>query len=603
MQPDLKLSLQLAEMEAQAQTILAPRFVPQVPHPRQRMFLDLKAEEILFGGMAGGGKSSSLLMKALQYVDVPGYAAIIFRRTLTDLKLAGALLDRSHHWLASTPARWNGDSKRWTFPSGATLSFGYLEHENDKFRYQSAEFQGVFFDELSQFTDSQYLYLFSRLRRPAMPCVTCGDRLELKPLEGVWVHEEGSDGDADHLAQPDQSVLGQYPRSHERNLSVFDVPLQMASGTNPGGVGSEWVRERFIPDDFMPEDAIDPKVWTKAGIGSDEQPFKTFFVPSRLEDNAYADQKSYGRMLSKLGRVEYAQLAKGDWTITAVGRMRFDADAIAKFTPRRGTDGELFIDSDSKGTIPGVPPIFFRPQEGGATSIWKPPERGHLYAAGADTAEGKDANKGQGTAKGDWSVCQIRDADSGEQVARFRGRVRERAFAVQLWMILTWYNRAFLVPEIGGGYGRAMLDHLVLDLMYPMAHIYRRSGNTAGASPLNIEIDDLGWPTGATTRPRLVSALDTAILTHSIETYDPITLNEYRSFEVSKAGKDEARTGTHDDAVMADALCVIGIQEFPPMLRRAQALTRPQIVKYAVPQGNAAQMEAQRLMDERRRRM
>lgn len=459
------------------------------------------------------------------------------------------------------------------------------------------------FDELSQFTDTQYLYLFSRLRRPAMPCATCQQPLEMILRNGVWIHEDVLDPEDDHVAQPDPSKMQEYPRSAERNLTVFDIPLEMGSGTNPGGIGAEWVRDRFIPDDFMPEDAIEPKIWVKSGIGSDEKPFKTHFVPSRLEDNPFADRKSYERMLGKLGRVEYAQLAKGDWTIAAVGRMRFDADSIAKFTPRRGTDGELFIDSDSKGTIPGVPPIFFRPQEGGATSIWKAPERGHLYAAGADTAEGKDANKGQGTAKGDWSVCQIRDADSGEQVARFRGRVRERAFAVQLWMILTWYNRAFLVPEIGGGYGRAMLDHLVLDLMYPMAHIYRRSGNTAGASPLNIEIDDLGWPTGATTRPRLVSALDTAILTHSIETYDPITLNEYRSFEVSKAGKDEARTGTHDDAVMADALCVIGIQEFPPMLRRAQALTRPQIVKYAVPQGNAAQMEAQRLMDERRRRM
>ena len=41
-------------------------------------------------GAAGGGKSSALLMGALQFVEVPGYAAIIFRRTLADLKLPGA---------------------------------------------------------------------------------------------------------------------------------------------------------------------------------------------------------------------------------------------------------------------------------------------------------------------------------------------------------------------------------------------------------------------------------------------------------------------------------------------------------------------------------
>lgn len=140
-------------------------YCPQIPEPKQDLFLSLNCEEALFGGAAGPGKSSALLMAALQYVEVPGYSAIMFRRTYKDLAHPGALMDRLGEWLRPTAARWNEQKKQWRFPSGAVIEFGHLEHETDKFEYQSAEFHAVFFDELSQFSESQYTYLFSRLRR------------------------------------------------------------------------------------------------------------------------------------------------------------------------------------------------------------------------------------------------------------------------------------------------------------------------------------------------------------------------------------------------------------------------------------------------------
>lgn len=140
-------------------------WAPHQPQAKQRAFMDLECQEALFGGAAGGGKSDALLLDALQYVNEPDFAGILFRRTHTDLALPGALLDRSHEWLAGTDAHWDGQHKRWTFPSGATLSFGYLDGPRDHFRYQSAEFQYIGFDELSQFAEAQYRYMFSRLRR------------------------------------------------------------------------------------------------------------------------------------------------------------------------------------------------------------------------------------------------------------------------------------------------------------------------------------------------------------------------------------------------------------------------------------------------------
>lgn len=122
----------------------------------------------MFGGAAGGGKSSALLMAAMQYVDVPGYSAILFRRTYADLALPGALMDRFKSWIAGQDdIHWNANSYVATFPSGARISFGYLNNTNDYLRYKGSEFQFIGMDEVTEIRENDYRYLFSRLRRPA----------------------------------------------------------------------------------------------------------------------------------------------------------------------------------------------------------------------------------------------------------------------------------------------------------------------------------------------------------------------------------------------------------------------------------------------------
>lgn len=228
-------------------------YIPHEPTVTQDAFLWLSHQESFYGGAAGGGKSDALLMAALQYVDYPDYSAILLRKTFTELNLDGAIMDRSHKWLAHTDASWNGSDNRWTFPSGARLQFGYLKNIKDRVRYQSAEYQYIGCDELTAFDEGDYRFMFSRLRRAA-----------------------GS-----------------------------PIPIRMRSASNPGGIGGKWVKARFIEPYRQMLIARQ-----KGEIGAS---IKRPFVPARLSDNPHVDQEAYINALMELEPELIAQLLDGDW--------------------------------------------------------------------------------------------------------------------------------------------------------------------------------------------------------------------------------------------------------------------------------------------------
>ncbi|MEM4407894.1 MAG: phage terminase large subunit [Candidatus Caldarchaeum sp.] len=268
-------------------------------HPKQRWFLALEDLEVMYGGAAAGGKSQALLAAALQYIDVPGYSALILRRTYSDLALPGALMDRAAQWLNETEMIKRDGGIRWDYPNGGTLQFGYLSDTSSRYRYQSSEFTYIAFDELTQIPEEDYRYLFSRLRKPS----------------GL-----------------------------DRSSPLSKVPLRFRSATNPSGPYSDWVKKAFITRKYLesPEDVQFSRIWIKEGLcllcegrgyltsqneviacyvcrGSGYT--KRIFVPARLQDNPSVDEASYRQSLSMLPEQERQSLEHGRWDIVTEGNL------------------------------------------------------------------------------------------------------------------------------------------------------------------------------------------------------------------------------------------------------------------------------------------
>lgn len=231
------------------------------PQPKQAVFMRRGEDEALYGGAAGGGKSDAIVAEALRQVHIPHYKGLILRKTYPQL---AELVDKTlnYYTRAFPRAKYNESKHVWTFPSGAKIYFGSMQHTKDKLRYQGQAYDYIAFDELTHFTFEEYSYLFSR-NRPNGPGTRCYIR----------------------------------------------------ATANPGGIGHGWVKERFIIP-APPMTTIWETVKIRFPDGREEDRRKSrIYVPATVFDNPkmLENNPDYLTSLASMPEAEKQALLYGNW--------------------------------------------------------------------------------------------------------------------------------------------------------------------------------------------------------------------------------------------------------------------------------------------------
>jgi hypothetical protein len=204
--------------------------LPYRPTEKQALFHGAAADEVLFGGAAGGGKSVAIVMEALlRCLKYAGARAYIFRRTYRELD--DVLLPILREQTPRELGRYDGGSRTMRLVNGSEIRLRHCFCEQDRFRYQGAEIHFLFIDELTHFTRETFDYLKSRLRAARalklFPCVRCS--------------------------------------------------------ANPGGIGHAWVKQYFV--DNGPGKLFEQRVYSRV-LGREKRTTR-LYLPSLATDNPH----------------------------------------------------------------------------------------------------------------------------------------------------------------------------------------------------------------------------------------------------------------------------------------------------------------------------
>lgn len=189
------------------------------PNPKQRAFFESTAKYTAYGGARGGGKSWAMRIKLiLLALNYDGIQILLLRRTLAEL--------RENHLLPMAAmlkgaATYIAGEKEFRFRNGSRIRLGYCDSEGDVLQFQGQAYEVIGMEEATHFTEFQFNAL-----------------TESNRLSG-------------QMKQP--------------------FSPRMYFTCNPGGVGHDWVKRRFIDREYR---------------GS-ENPEDYVFIKSLVFDNRY----------------------------------------------------------------------------------------------------------------------------------------------------------------------------------------------------------------------------------------------------------------------------------------------------------------------------
>jgi hypothetical protein len=226
----------------------------------QKALIDAPFGEILFGGARGGGKTDGVLGKfGLKEARFgAGFNGVFFRR---EMPQADDLIERAKEIYLPTGADWREQSKTFLMPHGGRLRFRPLESVADAAKYQGQNLSDAAVEEAGNYPSSAPIdMLFGALR------------------------------------------------------STKGVPIQLILTANPGGVGHQWIKARYI----------DPAPFGKKALTrlmpTGKQSHKFIYIPSRVSDNRLMLSKDPG-YVDRLALTGSKELVKawldGDWNVIA----------------------------------------------------------------------------------------------------------------------------------------------------------------------------------------------------------------------------------------------------------------------------------------------
>ena len=289
------------------------------PTPKQAMFHASKANEILYGGAAGGGKTKALVMDALfRCLKWPNTTAVVFRRTYreledTDIKEA----------LSSYPealAKYNAGRHEFKLMNGSKILFRHCENEADRFDYSGLEAQHMYFDELTTFTQVIYDFLKTRLRA-------------------------------------------------KKELGC--VPI-VKSASNPGNIGHGWVKKEFV--DAGPYMEIrEQEIWSEALHKSKK--IRTQYIPALATENPFITEDYIFELEQKPQALRDA-LLHGSWD-------SFEGQAFPEIVIKPENEGNLWTHVIEPFHIPKSWPRYFSFDYGDSEPFaclwWAMDEEGRAY--------------------------------------------------------------------------------------------------------------------------------------------------------------------------------------------------------------------------------
>lgn len=251
-------------------------------HHKQGQALLSQANEILYGGAAGGGKSHLMRVLAiLTCVMVPGAQVYIFRKHFGDLyknHMEGPGSFPELLW-PLIKAKWikiNFSKNEIVFWNRSKIHLCHLQYEKDLTKYQGSEIHVLLMDELTHFSEKEYRFLRNRVR-----------------LGGLIIPEDAMINGV--------SLRGKLP--------------MILCGSNPGGIGHNWVKRTFV-------DYAEPMkvVRTRKKDGG----MLRTYIPAKLDDNPTLVQNDpdYIYRLEGLGDPALVKAMKdGDWNIVSGGAL------------------------------------------------------------------------------------------------------------------------------------------------------------------------------------------------------------------------------------------------------------------------------------------